>query len=210
MGYIVVAIVAYLLGSIPSGFLVAQARGLDIRMVGSGNIGATNTLRTMGKTAAVVVLLADALKGWLAVALVARHVPAWLFPTSDPVAHIWLELIAGFAAVLGHNYTVWLWFKGGKGIATSAGVLLALVPGPLFVIFVVFVIVIVLTRFASLASIAASVTLPFAVWLMGYDLRFIIVTAVMTTLAVFRHRGNIQRLMNGTESRIGGRPQPST
>src|SRR5208283_1492176 len=119
---------AYLLGSIPTGFLVAKSRGIDIRTVGSGNIGATNVVRTLGKPAGAAVLLADALKGWLAVAVAAKIIGGWFTHGSGLAATDGLSVCAGIAAILGHNYTCWLHFKGGKGIATSAGVILALVP----------------------------------------------------------------------------------
>jgi len=126
--YIVTVVAAYLLGSIPTGFLVAKAKGIDIRTVGSGNIGATNVFRALGIPAGVAVLLVDALKGWVAVVLVSRAVYHWILPGSDVQEREWLAICAGLSAILGHNYTCWLHFKGGKGIATSAGVLLALVP----------------------------------------------------------------------------------
>ena len=134
VGYIVVVLIAYLLGSIPTGFLVAKARGVDIRTVGSGNIGATNVLRILGKPAGVFVLLADAAKGWLATFVVAKLVAGWFFPDAGSLSREWFAICAGLAAILGHNYTCWLHFKGGKGIATSAGVLVALVWGPLLII----------------------------------------------------------------------------
>jgi len=165
-----VVLIAYLLGSIPTGFLVAKARGVDIRAVGSGNIGATNVFRILGKTAGVFVLLADAAKGWLAVFLVAKWVADWLYPTASPLEREWFRLCAGIAAILGHNYTCWLHFKGGKGIATSAGVLVALVWLPLLIILSVWVVVFAASRYVSLASICASFVLPFAAWFTGKNL----------------------------------------
>ena len=126
LAYIIIVGAAYFLGSIPTGYLVARAKGIDIRAVGSGNIGATNAMRVLGKPAGIIVLLADALKGYAAV--------AWLCPLlmnlfNGPAARVeTLRIVAGIAAVLGHNYTCWLKFKGGKGIATSAGVYFALAP----------------------------------------------------------------------------------
>ena len=118
------------------------------------------------------------------------------------MAHEWLEIIAGLAVIIGHNFTCWLRFKGGKGIATSAGVLVALVPYALLVIFGVWVIVFSLTRFVSLASICASFTLPFATWLTGSSSTLILITVAMSALAIYKHKSNIQRLLKGTESRI--------
>jgi len=201
-GYIITAAVAYLLGSIPTGYLVAKARGIDIRTIGSGNIGATNVFRYFGTVAGAFVLLADALKGLLAVAVLPRICWQVYGATGGPMAHEWLEIIAGLAVIIGHNFTCWLRFKGGKGIATSAGVLVALVPYALLVIFGVWVIVFSLTRFVSLASICASFTLPFATWLTGSSSTLILITVAMSALAIYKHKSNIQRLLKGTESRI--------
>ena len=208
IGYILTAVVAYLLGSIPTGFLVAKSRGIDIRKVGSGNIGATNVLRTLGKPAGIAVLLADALKGWLAVAMVARLVGDWFAAEGKPQSHEWLALCAGVAAILGHIYTCWLGFKGGKGIATSAGVLVALVPVPLLIILSVWIVVLAFSRYVSLASICASIVLPFAAWFCGQNRIIVVVTGTLAALAIYKHKANIQRLLSGTESRISLRKAP--
>lgn len=208
LGYSLIAVVAYLLGSIPTGFLVAKARGIDIRTVGSGNIGATNVFRYLGKPAGIFVLLADALKGWLAVAVVTKLISEWFYPAANQQAQECFQITAGVCAILGHNYTCWLHFKGGKGIATSAGVLIALVPWPLAIILTVWIIVFVLSRYVSLASIAAAITLPFAVWLTKQSLTLVIVTAAMGALAIYKHKANIIRLINGTENRIGSKKEP--
>jgi len=210
VAYVLTALGAYLLGSIPTGFLVGKARGLDIRTMGSGNIGATNVFRYLGTVAGILVLLVDALKGLAAVWVVTRL--CWyLFGTpSSATAREWLEIIAGLAAVLGHNYTCWLSFKGGKGIATSAGVLVALVPYALLIILGVWIIVFGATRFVSLASICASFTLPFATWFTNGSFTMIAITSAMTALAIYKHKPNIERLLKGTESRIGFKKQPPT
>ena len=202
VGYILTALIAYLLGSIPTGFLVGKARGIDIRAVGSGNIGATNVFRILGRSAGVFVLLTDAAKGFVAVYVVAPVLCGWFYKGAGPMAHDWYDICAGAAAILGHNYTCWLHFKGGKGIATSAGVLAALVTVPLFIILGVWIIVFALTRYVSLASILASFTLPFATWVVGKGSTLIIVTAALAALAIYRHKGNIRRLVDGTENRI--------
>jgi glycerol-3-phosphate acyltransferase PlsY len=201
-GYILTVLIAYLLGSIPTGFLVARARGVDIRTVGSGNIGATNVFRILGKSAGVFVLVVDAAKGWLAVFVVARFLSGWFYPEAGSTALEWFRLCAGVAAILGHNYTCWLHFKGGKGIATSAGVLVALVPVPLLIILAVWIVVFVLSRYVSLASILAAFTLPFAAWAFGESRTMIFVTAALAALAIYKHKANLQRLINGTENRI--------
>ena len=204
--YVVTALGAYLLGSIPTGFLVAQARGIDIRTAGSGNIGATNALRVLGKPAGILVLFVDALKGWLAV------VPLTLLTTlvfnvpRGGLGHETAQIIGGVCAILGHNYTCWLGFKGGKGIATSAGVLLALVPWALLIIFAVFTVLLLATRYVSVGSIGAAAALPFASWLTGESHLKVMVTAAMGVLAIYKHKENIRRLLNGTERRLGTPP----
>jgi glycerol-3-phosphate acyltransferase PlsY len=196
------ALGAYLLGSVPTGYLVARARGVDIRTAGSGNIGATNVFRVLGKPAGVAVLLVDFVKGLLACGLL----PYLIFPSSQfdlpGVKRILPSVVGGFCAVLGHNYTCWLRFRGGKGIATSAGVLSALVPWALLIIFVEWVALFAVTRYVSLGSIAASFTLPFATWFTTRNWLLTIVTGAMAALAIYKHRANIQRLLKGTESRF--------
>lgn len=203
--YAIVAIAAYLLGSIPTGYLVGKSRGIDVRSVGSGNIGATNVFRTLGKPAGSFVLFADALKGYLACTLIVELSVQLLKATSSPQFGETLSLIAGVAAILGHNYTCWLGFKGGKGIATSAGVLLALVPWGLLIVFGTWLLVFALTKYVSLGSIVAAILLPFGVWLTGGSSRMIVVTACLSALAIYKHKANIQRLLNGTEHRVGSK-----
>jgi glycerol-3-phosphate acyltransferase PlsY len=197
----VMAAAAYLLGSIPAGYLVARARGIDIRAVGSGNIGATNAFRILGKPAGIFVLVADGLKGFAASAWLADFV-VQLF-TVAPEQIEYLRIVAGICAVLGHNFTCWLKFKGGKGIATSAGVYFALAPLAAGIALVTWIIAAVSTRYVSIASIAAAVALPTAVWLTRNSLFLGMVTTALGLLAIFKHRSNIQRLLNGTERRVG-------
>lgn len=207
VGYLAAALGGYLLGSLPTGYLVAKGRGVDIRTVGSGNIGATNVFRILGVAAGVGVLLVDAIKGALPVIGV-----RWLWHELDPAATTltleWAGIVAGFCAVLGHNYTCWLGFKGGKGIATSAGVLAAWVPWAFLILLGVFAAVLLATRYVSLASISAAGVLPFAVWLTGGSLNLIMITAVLGTLAIYKHKANIRRLLQGTENRLG-KPRPA-
>ena len=205
--YVVTAFAAYLLGSIPTGFLVAQTRGIDIRTVGSGNIGATNTLRVLGKPAGIFVLIMDALKGWLAVVPLAFLIATIFHQPLSGTSHETSQIIAGLCAILGHNYTCWLQFKGGKGIATSAGVLLALVPWALLIIFIVFILLLLATRYVSMGSIAAAATLPFASWMTVESPAKIIVTGAISVLAIYKHKDNIRRLLNGTERRLGAPPK---
>jgi glycerol-3-phosphate acyltransferase PlsY len=201
LAYIVIALAAYLLGSIPTGYLVARARGIDIRTVGSGNIGATNAFRILGKPAGIFVLVADGLKGFAASAWLADFVIR-LFAVA-PGQIEYLKIVAGICAVLGHNFTCWLKFKGGKGIATSAGVYFALAPLAAGIALGTWIIVFALGRFVSVASIAAAVALPAAVWLTPNSLILRIVTTALGLLAIYKHKGNIQRLLNGTERRLG-------
>jgi len=199
--FIVIAVAAYLLGSIPTGYLVARAKGIDIRTVGSGNIGAANAFRILGKPAGIFVLVADGLKGFAACAWLADFVIQLFAVAPDQIEN--LRIVAGISAVLGHNFTCWLKFKGGKGIATSAGVYFALAPLAAGISLGTWMVVFVLSRYVSVASIAAAAALPTAVWLTK-DSRFLgIVTTVLGLLAIFKHRGNIQRLLNGTERRLG-------
>jgi glycerol-3-phosphate acyltransferase PlsY len=208
VGYILTALVAYLLGSVPTGFLVGKARGIDIRAVGSGNIGATNVFRALGTVAGVLVMLADALKGWLAVMVLARLFAHWFLASASAPQQEGLAILAGFCAILGHNYTFWLRFKGGKGIATSAGVLVALVPYSLLIILAVWLLVMAVSRYVSLASVCASLALPFATWLTGRSVTLIVVTAAMAALAIWKHRANLKRLAAGTEHRFGKPREP--
>lgn len=204
MAYLFTALAAYLCGSIPTGFLVARARGVDIRAHGSGNIGATNVFRILGKGPGVFVLLVDALKG----ALPVLFLPLWIGQVSG-VEAVPFKMIAAIGAVLGHNFTCWLRFKGGKGVATSAGVLAAMVPLPFLATLGGFLLALALARYVSLASIVGAVVLPFAVaWIPPGDRRLVFLTAALSALVILRHKANIGRLLNGTERRIG-QPKPT-
>lgn len=205
LSYMAVALAAYLLGSIPTGFLVAKARGRDIRTVGSGNMGATNVFRTLGKKAGTIVLFVDALKGYIAVVLATFLFERFNQPDADPENY---RIVAAIFAVLGHNFTCWLKFKGGKGIATSAGVYLALAPTAVGIAIAAWIIAFALSRYVSVASIVAAVALPTAVWLTKENLALRLVTTALGVLAIVKHKGNIQRLLKGTESRFGRKPVP--
>jgi glycerol-3-phosphate acyltransferase PlsY len=202
LAYILIIVAAYFLGSIPTGYLAARAKGIDIRTVGSGNIGATNAMRVLGKPAGIAVLLLDALKGYAAVAWLTILLMK-MFASSNTDVET-LRIIGGIFAVLGHNYTCWLKFKGGNGIATTAGVYLALAPWALLVGLVVFILAVLITRYVSVGSIAAAIALPATVWIMSpHDLFLGIVTTALGALAVCKHKSNIQRLRAGTENRLG-------
>jgi glycerol-3-phosphate acyltransferase PlsY len=206
LAYILIVVAAYFLGSIPTGYLAARAKGIDIRTVGSGNIGATNAMRVLGKPAGITVLLVDALKGYAAVAWAC---PAVLKLLNGPAADVeTLRILAGIAAVLGHNFTCWLKFKGGKGIATSGGAYLALAPLAVGVAVAAFILAVLLTRYVSIGSIAAAIALPTAVWcLPEHNLFLGVVTTALGAMAIYKHRSNIKRLLAGTESRLGRKPE---
>jgi len=189
---------SYLLGSIPNGLLIARLKGIDLRRMGSGNIGATNVYRCVGKGWGVTALILDALKGF---------VPAHVFPELLTDAPGWLGLACGVAAVAGHNWPVWLGFKGGKGVATSLGMLLGIAPAAAGIGLAVFAVVLALTRFVSLGSILAAATVAGAgLWLYGADNRLLAgELAVMGALVIGKHRSNIRRLFTGTEPRLFGR-----
>ncbi|MGE5405513.1 MAG: glycerol-3-phosphate 1-O-acyltransferase PlsY [Candidatus Saccharibacteria bacterium] len=186
-------IFCYLLGSIPFSYLVPKLfSNLDIRKYGSGNVGATNVLRTIGWPAALMAVTGDVLKGVIA---------AWLAVYLGGGIYI---LLCPLVAVLGHCYTVFLDFKGGKGVATSAGVLAVLAPKLLLVLFLVFVLVIVLTRFVSLGSILAATAAPFlTVYLYPTELYLVFLIIILAFMIIYKHKANIDRLRKGTEPKIG-------
>jgi acyl phosphate:glycerol-3-phosphate acyltransferase len=191
-----VALVGYLLGSVPFAYLLARQRGIDLRKSGSGNIGAANVLRTVGVSTAVIVGLLDALKGAVAV-LGAQAV------TSGTVAPV----AAGLASIVGHVYPVWLQFRGGKGVATSAGVFAVLAPTALGLAAIAFVIVVVVTRFVSAGSVVAAITLVVVTAIVTDAPGPVVAGAVGAALIVLaRHHGNLRRLVSGSERRIGMRP----
>lgn len=198
---LLVALGAYLFGSLPTGFLVARAKGIDIRAHGSGNIGASNVFRILGTPAGLVVLLTDALKGVAAVLLL-PPLAARGWPETEIVT---LRLVAAIGAVLGHNYTCWLRFKGGKGIATSAGVLAALAPPTFLVTVTTFCVVLAATRYVSLGSISAAAVLPVAAWITQAPRPIFWLATLLGFLAIWKHRSNLQRLLAGTERRLGQR-----
>jgi glycerol-3-phosphate acyltransferase PlsY len=200
--------VSYLIGSLPTGYVAGLLRGVDIRTAGSGNIGATNVFRVLGNVAGISVLAVDGVKGFAA----ARWVPLLAEKCFPGAAADNLALAAGAGAVLGHVYTCWLKFQGGKGIATSAGVGFAWAPAACAVTLAIWGIVFAATRYVSVASIAAAVLLPVMVWLFQYGTKMTIVMTALGVLAIYKHKGNIRRLLAGTENRAVAkkkRPSPS-
>ena len=198
IGFVLAAIIGYLLGSIPFGLLITRAAGLgDVRKIGSGNIGATNVLRTGRRELAAATLVLDALKGAVAV-IIARY-----YWPGDAI------YIAGIAAFLGHCFPVWLGFKGGKGVATMIGVLLGL-SWPVGIIFcVVWLFIALAQRVSSLSALTAAVTSPifaYVAYLMGWaddGTKLAATAALLAALLIYNHRANIGRLLNGTEPKIG-------
>lgn len=195
--------IAYLLGSIPTGFLIVRAKeGGDIRKTGSGGTGATNVSRRAGKLAGVVTLLFDVLKGLMAM-LLAKE----LLGTVEVGSGRWGWAMAGVAVVVGHIFPVWLKFRGGKGVATSIGVFLMLSPWSLLIASVVFLAIVLVTRYVSLASMVAALTVPLTMLMLGRESVVsrdteILAATCIAALVVFAHRGNIQRLRNGTENKF--------
>ena len=186
-------VLAYLLGSIPFSYIVARLKGIDVRTVGSGNVGATNVMRSAGRSAGLAAFVLDFLKGsaatWLALRLAGPTVAA----------------VAAVAAVLGHMYPVWLSFKGGKGVATGAGAFLPILPVAAVSGLVTFAVVARLTRYASVGSIAGASALPVVALLMREPMPSGAAAAVAAALIVWKHRENVRRIAAGTERRLGAR-----
>ncbi|HIJ87136.1 MAG TPA: glycerol-3-phosphate acyltransferase [Desulfuromonadales bacterium] len=187
----IVIAAAYLIGSIPTGLLLGKAYGIDVRKEGSGNIGATNLYRTVGRKVGIITLFGDCLKGLLPVVVV----KASTFP---PELAAWV----GLAAFCGHVFSLFLKFKGGKGVATALGVFLALAPLAVTLAIALFAALMFLWRYVSLGSIAAAAAMPVAVSLLGGDRTITIVTFVIALIVIARHHENISRLLAGTESRF--------
>ncbi len=187
----IVSVLGYLLGSIPFGLVLTKMAGLgDLRSIGSGNIGATNVLRTGNKKLAAATLLLDALKATAAAVI------------ADRVFGGDAGLIGGFAAFIGHLFPVWLGFKGGKGVATYIGMLLGVAPLMVLVFAIAWLSVAFITRYSSLSALVATLVIPVALWILGVE-EAALVTAAMTVITYWRHKQNIERLIAGTESKIG-------
>ena len=200
METVILSVLAYLLGALPFGLIVARMNRVDIRSKGSGNIGATNVFRVVGRGWGVFTFVLDALKGF---------VPAFFFYQAaglDSAFGVWF----GVAAILGHTFPVYLKFKGGKGVATSAGVLLGIAPLAVAVAFGCWLICMVSTRYVSLSSIAASIAVAVTVWLEGEKPLVVkTVLTLMSALVIWLHRANIGRLLKGTENRFGKQKNPA-
>ena len=189
---ILLIFVSYLIGSVPTGYLLGKLRGVDVRTIGSGNVGATNVARAVGKSQGIITLIADAAKGYLPVFMALQ-----LGQGSLTVG------LTAIAAFLGHLYPLFLNFQGGKGVATGFGALLALAPMATMVLVVVFVLTVVATRIVSLGSLATAVAAPLSLWLFHQPPVIVAMGCFLGAMVIIRHRANIQRLLAGTEPRFG-------
>jgi glycerol-3-phosphate acyltransferase PlsY len=199
-----VCCLGYLFGSFPAGYFAGRIAGVDVRSVGSGNIGATNVLRVLGKPWGYTVFFVDAFKGFAAVRLaffLAEHLSF-----TRPHA-VYFAILAAVMCVVGHTFPIWLGFKGGKGVATSAGAIFGLMPLAAVIIFLVWVVVFEITRYVSVASLVAASALPATValllhWEMVDGVALLYFSTVLAILVVWRHRANFSRLLKGTEQRF--------
>jgi glycerol-3-phosphate acyltransferase PlsY len=206
--FAVCAVAAYLLGAVPSGLIVGRARGVDIRSVGSGNIGATNVVRVLGKKWGAVTFVCDASKGF---------VPAFVFPFlagrfCEDFPSRYLAVVCACLAIAGHNWPLYLRFKGGKGVATSAGALLGIAPTAMGIGLAAWLVMFTVTRYVSVASLTAATVLPVSAWLLYAKDDFLIpiTLTVLSALIMFRHKANIRRLMEGTENRFERKKKETT
>lgn len=187
----IVIVAAYLVGSIPTGLLLGKAYGIDVRKEGSGNIGATNLYRTVGRKVGIITLIGDCLKGLLPVVLVKLS-------ALPPEVAAWV----GLAAFCGHVFSVFLKFRGGKGVATALGVFLALAPLAVAIAVALFAVLMFIWRYVSLGSISAAAAMPLTVYLLGGSNTVTAVTLVIAAVVIIRHSENIKRLISGTENRF--------
>ena len=228
MYYWLCPLIALLAGSVPFGLIIARACGVDIRAHGSGNIGATNVLRVCGKKAGIPCLLLDLLKGFLPVVLAVNLLPiegrtiqvpvgflaswAHVVPEAGALGAQIVHILTALAAVIGHNHSPWVGFKGGKGVATSAGVLLALMPFGVLLLLVVWLMVFLTSRYVSLASVISALSLPlmtlYGSWTHGriqdgtWNQPLFALAVVIALMVVWKHRSNLHRLRNGNENRF--------
>ncbi|MDC0087909.1 glycerol-3-phosphate 1-O-acyltransferase PlsY [Akkermansiaceae bacterium] len=224
----ILPIAAFLAGSIPFGLFIAKAKGVNIREHGSGNIGATNVLRVIGKPYGIACLLLDFLKGFVptvtavSLCLIEGKTPqtaieslrelATTFPAADAWQAQTIIIITGLFTILGHNYSPWIGFKGGKGIATSGGVLIALMPVGVLILILIWIVLFYTTRYVSIASIGAAASVPFVTIYGSYKHGYIadgtwnkplfVFSIVIGALAIWKHRSNIKNLMNGSEHKF--------
>jgi len=190
--------IAYLVGSIPTGYLFAKYKNIDLRLHGSGNVGATNVFRAVGKLAALITLIIDVLKGLIVVSVLADM----LYSFRIDMGFTHYRAVLALCVVAGHNWPVFLKFKGGKGVATSAGVLLVICPKALLIGLCIWVFVFICTKIVSLASIMAAVAMPISTYFYTYSFTTRYLTIALAILLIMRHRTNIKRLISKEEKRI--------
>ena len=202
--------VAYLLGSVPFGLILARlVKGIDLRKIGSGNIGAANVARTMGRPWGIATFAFDALKGFVPVFVLAP-LAVGSGPGFDPPAEAgWVQVACGTAAVLGHCYPIYLRFKGGKAVATGCGAIIAVDPVVFVVGGVVWLLTLLTTRYVGFASVMMGVAFPIAAWWRREPHEIVVGACLLTLLILVRHRGNFRRMWTGTEPRAGERAQLS-
>lgn len=192
MYYVLIGLISFLIGSIPNGLIVGKLmRGVDVRQYGSKNIGATNAFRVLGPGPAILVLITDALKGM-----------AGVYLGQVLIGSSYAQLLGGIAAIAGHNWSIFLGFKGGRGVATGLGVIAVLVPKVTAVVFVVWAVIVLITRLVSLGSIVAAALVPISMYFFGEKPEILIFGIVAALFVIIRHRPNIERLLKGEEQKI--------
>jgi glycerol-3-phosphate acyltransferase PlsY len=191
MAYILIFFMSYITGSIPNGYLVGKLYGIDIRQFGSKNIGATNIYRTLGLRPAIGVFTTDLLKGIIGV-----YFGLWLLGT--PISAI----VGGIGAIIGHNWSMFLSFRGGRGVATGLGVIAVLLPKVTAIVFFIWLVIVCTTRYVSLGSIVGAVLAPILTWYFGQQIEYVCFTIVAALFVIVRHKPNIQRLLKGEELKI--------
>lgn len=201
---ILVLIIGYLLGSLNTSIIVSKFYGTDIRKHGSGNAGMTNTLRTLGKTAAVLVIVGDILKG--VISYLIGNIILNTVSSSASLSFIGIGgMLGGIAAIAGHNWPIYFGFKGGKGILTSFSVVMMMDWKLGLILLAIFIVIVALTRYVSLGSIIACLVFPIGAYIKGNGIVFTIFAAILAILAIARHSANIKRLLSGTETKIGAK-----
>ena len=202
MGYVILFlgfVAAYMIGSIPTAYIFGRVlKGIDIREYGSGNTGATNVFRVIGKAPGIIVLIIDIIKGYVSATYLASGF-MYLAPVTRPELY---RILAGLSAIAGHNWTLFLNFKGGKGVATSAGAVIGLIPKVFWLGFLVWLITFFITGFVSLGSIAAVISIPIFTLAFGEPAEIIVFTCLLCLIIVYKHKPNIRRLARGEEKRI--------
>jgi acyl phosphate:glycerol-3-phosphate acyltransferase len=204
-------IAAFIIGSVPTGNIIASIKGIDLRKTGSGNIGATNVMRSMGRTAALLTLIGDMLKGALAIIAARTFFPEAGTQFSEMISFLPLQIsmpgtafegAVGMAAILGHNFSIFLRFRGGKGVATSLGVALLLSPYAALLAATAWLVTFNLSRYSSLSAIVAFGLFPGCIYMIDYSAEKIVVAIIIALLIFITHRGNIARLIAGTENKF--------